>query len=275
MANFRLAALFAALLMCSCTLSELNETVTIEGSKGKLVGDVQRPAVRGPKVPTVIICHGLTGYRSEPHLMAVNDTLLAHGYATVRFDFNGHGESEGEFVDMTVSSEIADLGCIYDYVAGLDWVDASRIAVCGHSQGGFVSGVFAGDKGADAVKCAVLMAPAACIHTYAAEGTFFGLPVNLDTMRDSIPFWNGTRLGKKYLLDARDLDVYGRTGAYDGPVLIIQGTADDPRLRLDAQAYPQYVKDCKYVEMDGLSHCFPEDFALPANLTLAFIQENL
>ena len=256
-------------------LSEMNETVTIDGSVGKLVGEVRRPALKARKAPVVIICHGLTGWRSENHLMAINDTLLAHGYATVRFDFNGHGESEGEFKDMTLDNEIADLGCIYDYVASLDWVDRERIAVAGHSQGGFVAGVFAGDKGCPAVKCAVLLAPAACIHTMAAAGSFFGLPIDLDKIQETVPFWGGRRLGREYLRVARDLDVYARTAAYTGPVLILQGTADDPGLIAAAEDYQLSQPDCKYVELDGLTHCFPENYALPARLTLSFFQENL
>ena len=253
----------------------LHETVTIEGSVGKLVGEVQRPSVKAGKVPTVIICHGLTGWRSENHLMAVNDSLLAHGYATVRFDFNGHGESEGEFKDMTLGKEIADLGRIYDYVAGLKWVDRRRIAVAGHSQGGFVAGVFAGDKGYPAVKCAVLLAPAACIYTMARDSSFFGLPIDIDNLPESLPFWGGRRLGRDYLLEAYSLNVYERTGAYNGPVLILQGTADDPGLIRDAAEYPKYLRDCKYVELEGLSHCYPENYALPARLTTAFIEEKL
>ena len=255
-------------------LPELNYTETIQGSVGELVGDIQRPAVQARKVPVVIICHGLTGWRSENHNMAVNDSLLAHGYATVRFDFNGHGESEGAFSGMTIANEIEDLHRIYDYVAGLKWVDKSRIAVAGHSQGGFVAGVFAGDMGRRKVKCAVLLAPAACIHVDAVNGIFFDAPAEIEDMPDSSFYW-GRWFGKEYFRAARDIDVYKRTGAYKGPVLIVQGDADMPNLLRDSRLYPNYVRNCKYVELPGLTHCYVENYALPASIALEFIQENL
>lgn len=255
-------------------LPELNYVETIDGSHGKLVGDVKRPAVQARKVPVVIICHGLTGWRAENHNMAVGDSLLAHGYATVSFDFNGHGESEGKFSDMTIENELEDLHCIYDYVAGLPWVDKKRIAVAGHSQGGFVAGVFAGDMGRKKVKCAVLLAPAACIHVDAVNNIFFDAPASYEDLADSAFYW-GRWFGKEYFRAAREIKVFERTGAYDGPVLIVQGDADMPNLLRDSRLYPNYIKDCKYVELPGLTHCFPENYALPASLSLEFIREKL
>lgn len=255
-------------------LPELNYVETIDGSHGKLVGDVKRPAVQARKVPVVIICHGLTGWRAENHNMAVGDSLLAHGYATVSFDFNGHGESEGKFSDMTIENELEDLHCIYDYVAGLPWVDKKRIAVAGHSQGGFVAGVFAGDMGRKKVKCAVLLAPAACIHVDAVNNIFFDAPASYEDLADSAFYW-GRWFGKEYFRAAREIKVFERTGAYDGPVLIVQGDADMPNLLRDSRLYPNYIKDCKYVELPGLTHCFVENYALPASLSLEFIQQNL
>lgn len=255
-------------------LPELNYVETIDGSHGKLVGDVKRPAVQARKVPVVILCHGLTGWRAENHNMAVGDSLLAHGYATVSFDFNGHGESEGKFSDMTIENELEDLHCIYDYVAGLPWVDKKRIAVAGHSQGGFVAGVFAGDMGRKKVKCAVLLAPAACIHVDAVNNIFFDAPASYEDLADSAFYW-GRWFGKEYFRAAREIKVFERTGAYDGPVLIVQGDADMPNLLRDSRLYPNYIKDCKYVELPGLTHCFPENYALPASLSLEFIQQNL
>ena len=271
---FVVAITFLVMLILPKSYPAAEATVTIDGAVGKLVGDIRRPAVKGGQVPTVIICHGLTGWRSEKHNMAVNESLLAHGYATVNFDFNGHGESDGPFSGMTIANELEDLHHIYDYVASLSWVDKKRIAVAGHSQGGFVAGVFAGDMGADRIKCAVLLAPAACIHVDAVNGFFFDEPIAIDEMGDSTFFW-GRWFGKEYFKAARDIDVYSRTAAYEGPVLIVQGDADMPNLFKASREYPKYLHDCKYVEIPGLTHCYVENYALPAEATLKFIQENL
>lgn len=246
----------------------------VKGSVGALRGNITIPDGTETPCPAVIICHGLTGHQNEAHLLAIRDSLLKEGYAVVKFDFNGHGNSDGPFSGMTLDNELEDLGCIYDYVTALPEVDSKRIGVCGHSQGGLEAGVFAGDSGVEKVKCVILLAPAACIHSMALEGDLFGYDISA-TMPDSIAFWSGTHLGRTYADSAREMDVLGRTSAYSGPVLILQGERDGKALIRDAKRYCDYLSNVSYVPLPGLSHCFPEDLALPAKLSVAFIKENL
>lgn len=271
-----LACVAAVALVASChpALEELHETPVINGAVGSLQGNVDRPAVEGKTCPVAIIAHGLTGHRSEAHLMALADSLYAHGIAVVRFDFNGHGESEGEFVNMTLDNEVQDLLKIYDYVASLPWVDNTRIALAGHSQGGLVSGVVAGDLGAEKVKCLLLLAPAACIHTMASSGSMFGQSFDAE-LPDYIEFWGGRHLGKNYLLSARDMDVFGRTAKYEGPAYVLQGTNDSPELIADAKKYPTVMPNCEYLPLYGLTHCFPEDLEFVGGVGSDFIISHL
>ena len=271
-----LACMAAVAIAASCTpsLEELHETPAIQGAVGTLRGNIDRPAVLGRRCPVAIICHGLTGNRSEAHLMALADSLYANGIAVVRFDFNGHGESDGEFVHMTLDNEVQDLVSIYDYVASLPWVDTQKISLAGHSQGGLVAGVVAGDLGAEKVRSLLLLAPAACIHTAALNGEMFGQPLD-EELPEYIEFWGGSHLGRDYLLSARSMDVFGRTSAYTGPALVLQGTNDGAELIADAEKYPTLMKDCQYVPLYGLSHCFPEDPEFAAGIGSDFIKSHM
>ena len=266
-----LSLLLTALVSCQRTLPALHERVTIQGSVGSLVGDVDRPEVSGRKCPVAIILHGLTGQRNEEHLQAVADSLHARGIATVRFDFNGHGESEGDFVNMTLDNEFDDAVAMYEYTASLPWADRKRISLVGHSQGGLEAGIVAGALGKDKIRSLVLLAPAACIHTMAVSGNMFGFRIDQDPLPEYVEFWRGTHLGKAYFRSAIDMDVFGRTSAYDGPVLILQGLADTPALIEDAEKYTEYLKDVRYVQLEGLSHCYPEDLDTPARMAADFI----
>lgn len=269
-----LALLAAFVCLSSCKSGAIDEAVTIQGDHGRLVGRVLKAESAG-KCPLTIVCHGLTGNHNEDHLMAVVDSLYSAGIATVRFDFNGHGQSEGRFSQMTLDNELADLHCIYDYVCSLPWVDKRNISIVGHSQGGLISGLFAGDMGADAISTAVLLAPAACITVQAQKGNMFSLSTPLSEMPDSLEFWGGRYLGKAYVEGAAKIDCYARTAAYSGPILIVQGDKDDPGLLHDARNYAPAVKQLEYVEIEGLTHCFPEDYATPAKYTKEFIVKNL
>lgn len=245
--------------------------VSIQGARGTLVGEVVK--VSDKKAPVAIICHGLTGNRNETFLLAVVDELSKKGISSVRFDFNGHGESEGAFSGMTVSNELEDLEHIYDYVCSLDWVDKSRISLVGHSQGGLVSGIFAGEKGKRKIRSVALLAPAACIQYFAQDGNFFGIDT-AKNLPDSIPFWGGRFLGKAYVEDARELKVYERSLRYKGPETIIIGSKDSPDLFKYAKLYSEKSPSISFQELPGLTHCFEEDIHTPARLTAEFLATN-
>lgn len=236
----------------------------------------------------VIICHGLTGHKDETHLVMLADSLQARGIASIRFNFNGHGDDEANFTRHTISKEVTEALAVYEYVSSLGWVDAGRIAVAGHSQGGVVAGLTAGELGADKVKCLGLMAPAACIHTEVLSGDFVGKKYTDEEIRelksaaDSDPaapqgfdFWGGRCLGWDYVIDAAALDIHALTARYKGPTAIIQGTKDDPGLIVDSKAYLEYMPGLEYFELEGLTHCYPEDFPLAAHTTAAFLAEHL
>lgn len=69
-------------------------------------------------------------------------TDLAHalaeaGYCVLRFDKRGVGQSGGFFSTYDQSEEISDLKCAIDFLKSLPEIDKSRIALLGHSEGGF------------------------------------------------------------------------------------------------------------------------------------------
>lgn len=94
-------------------------------------------------------------------------------------------------------------------------------------------------------------------------------------MPDSIKFWEGKYLSRLYAESARRMDGLARSSAYAGPVLILQGEKDSKTLIRDAKRYCDYLPNASYIPLPGLSHCFPEDLALPAKLSTAFIKQNL
>src|SRR5574344_1309045 len=145
------------------------ENVTIEGSKGKLAAVIQKPELKeGQTCPMAIVMHGFGGNKDSKLLELICDSLQANGVASLRFDFNGHGASEGDFKDMTVPNEIADATKVYEYVRKLPYV--SDITLTGHSQGGVVASMTAGELG-NKISKVVLLAPAAVLRDDAIRGS--------------------------------------------------------------------------------------------------------
>jgi uncharacterized protein len=63
----------------------------------------------GTRWPVVVLIHGFTGNRME-HASFVRMSLVLEGSGTasVRVDLSGHGESDGDFFDVTITGEIAE-----------------------------------------------------------------------------------------------------------------------------------------------------------------------
>ena len=90
---------------------------SIEGDHGKLQAILQYPDKES--YPLVILMHGFNSNKEMSLLQIVADKLEEKEIATVRFDFNGHGGSEGHFEDMTVLNEIEDARKVYEYLRNL------------------------------------------------------------------------------------------------------------------------------------------------------------
>ena len=205
------------------------ESVFIDGDHGRLKAIIQKPELKqGERCPMVIFCHGFSGTKDGPMFELIADTLQAHGIASIRFDFNGHGESEGEFKDMTVPNEIEDAKKVVEYVRDLRYVN--DLAIVGHSQGGVVASMTAGqlseELGEPAFKAVALMAPAAVLRDDAIRGNTMGKQYDPFNPGEYVELWGGLKLGGQYIRTAFSLPIYETAAKYQGSALIIHGNAD-------------------------------------------------
>lgn len=159
----------------------------------------------------VVFCHGFGGTKDYPLFELITDSLQKHGIASVRFDFNGHGESEGKFEDMTVPNEIEDAKKVVEYVRDLRYV--SKVALVGHSQGGVVAAMTAGELAPD-IAAVALMAPAAVLRDDAIRGSTFGKMYNPLDPPEYVELWGNQRLGRKYIQTAFSLPIYETAAKY-------------------------------------------------------------
>lgn len=269
--------LVAALATLALTVSAQQQTdVTIPGPNGDLKAVVTRPAAAadGKKVPLVIVCHGFMGNMQSSLLTAICDSLQARGIGSIRFDFDGHGKSGGRFEDMTVPKEIADAETVYGYARALPWVN--RIGIAGHSQGGVVSAMTAGELGDKRIKAVALLAPAAVLRDDALRGTIMGKVYNPHAVpADGVELWGGKRLGKAYIESAQGLPIYDTARRYHGPALIVHGTWDTVVPYTYGERFAQLWRGSQLVLMPGVDHGFSGKDAECAHLVAAFMAKKL
>lgn len=258
------------------SVSGTTDKLTLMGSKGKLAAEIQKPVLSsGEKVPIAIIMHGFTGNKEGRMLKLIADSLQNHGIASIRFDFNGHGQSEGRFEDMTVPNEIEDAKKVYEYVATLPYVDASRIALVGHSQGGVVSAMTAGELGSPRVAAVALLAPAAVLRDDAIRGNTMGAKYNPLDPPDSVPLFGGHNLGASYIRTAFTLPIYETAARYTGPATIIHGTGDRVVPYTYGERFHEQWKNSEWHLLEYFDHGFTQNVYRVAELTSKFLTRTL
>ncbi len=249
-----------------------SHSLTLNGSKGRLAAILQLPAIAPDapqKAPLVLVLHGFGGSKDGALFKPLADSLQAHGIASLRFDFNGHGQSEGEFKDMTVLNEIDDVLKVYDQVTQWPWV--SSISLVGHSQGGVVASMTAGKLGAEKISCVALMAPAAVLRDDAIRGNTMGSTYDPLDPPEYVPLPNGRQLGRNYILTAFSLPIYETAAGYDGPAFIVHGTGDRVVPYTYGLRYHQLWQGSEYLQLDAFDHGFSQDIPRATTAVSRFI----
>lgn len=223
----------------------------IIGEKDRRIsGIIEKPEGKGP-FPALIYCHGFTGDRNESHFLfsSISKEVCKTGIGSIRFDFFGSGDSDGDFSEMTLKTEVVDLESVYSYVRKLKWV--SKISILGFSMGGAVAGIFAGMR-PDYVDALCLISPALFLKT-----VFSGLlePVVSELgVKGEVDF-NGFRIKNTFYDSIMETNPVEILENYKGRVKIIQGDLDEI-----VPCYPNKELASKenydFSEIEGAGHTY-------------------
>ncbi len=240
--------------------AQTKEKVSIAGAKGDLAAIIQKPRMNGgEKVRVAIICHGFTASKDRKLLCLIADSLQEKGIASIRFDFNGHGESDGKLEDMTVLNELEDARRVVAYCLSQPWV--KDVSIVGHSQGGVVASMIGGELDGS-IRCMALCAPAAVLRDDALRGQLMDTHYDAGNLPNYVAIHGGKmRIGKGYIEAAQTLPIYETASRYNGPAIIVHGTADRIVPYTYGERYKQVLKNAELVLLPGVDHSFTSDLA--------------
>lgn len=243
----------------------------IDSPSGKISVVVQRPSQVSGKCPVVILMHGLMASKNLEPLKSMAKALPQQGIASLSFDFNGHGRSYGKMSEMTVLNEIDDARVVYDYVCAQEW--AGSIAFAGHSQGGVVSAMLAGELGPK-LSALVLLSPAPSLKDEAISGSIMGRRFDPENPPERLHVYLHT-LGRDYITVARSLPIYEKSSAYEGPVCIIHGANDIIVPVRYAEEFNGIYKNSELHVIPGEGHFLRKKRNDIIELTVNFLKNNL
>lgn len=198
------------------------------------------------KCPVILVLNGFAGDRKEIMITGTNEylwerlsrMLAEQGLATLRIDFRGSGDSEGEYDMTTFSTQISDALAALMYIrVHLRWaVQRNAIGILGFSQGGLVGACAAArDHGVASLLLwsPVSHAPIVYENLLTKEGLFqgFALPASGSAV---FPIYVGGQyvnwdvpLGKGFFEDLYRVDPVSEIHKnYKGPLMALCGTLD-------------------------------------------------
>jgi pimeloyl-ACP methyl ester carboxylesterase len=124
------------------------EEVSFENEKAgiSLAGTLTKPS-GGTKLPAVVLIAG-TGRNdrnqtSMGHFLLLSDYLTRQGYAVLRYDKRGVGQSGGDYGQATTYDFADDAESGMKYLASREDIDRSSIGFIGHSEGALIAPMIA------------------------------------------------------------------------------------------------------------------------------------
>jgi len=218
--------------------------VTFDSGGHRLVGTVYLARGDEPK-PTALLLHGCPGLEKNLDLAAL---LRDRGWNSLLFHYRGCWGSAGRYDLRTIPRDVT--GAV-DFLAACPLVDSDRIAVVGHSLGGW----------------AAIMTAAAepRLRAVAVYGAAARLGANLrldpDQVQHEFTRFLATTPGEfaaQWAEAAQRMDALEAVAAISPrPLLVVHGTEDrwvpvEHARELSARAGPP----SRYVEVDGANHSF-------------------
>ncbi len=145
--------LISSILMIAQALyaqTRIASTVTFKSGEETIEGILIRPSEEG-KLPAVVFQqgsgnHAFDGYETEawgPHKFYIEDVLLEQGYAVLYCNKRGLGNSTGNWMKNDFYGRADDAYAAVEYLKSRADIDATRIGISGHSQGGWVAQIAA------------------------------------------------------------------------------------------------------------------------------------
>lgn len=218
--------------------------VTFECKKQQIVGIMHLPKKKNP--PTLIMCHGWGGNKLGTWtglFIRAARKFCKSGFAVLRFDFRGSGDSQGDFNKQTNDTLLEDLDCVINSIG-------SDVGLIGHSLGGKVSILKASmDK---RVKC--LAAWASPIHKDLFTKSFIE-----EIEQKKFIYFNeiGCGVSKKQMDSYLRYDSLKAAKKIKVPFLIVNGSEDTSVYPSQARKlYKNANKPKKLVIMNGANHPF-------------------
>jgi len=212
------------------------------------------PESKEPKA-YAIFAHCFTCNKNLKAVRNISDALTSKGFAVLRFDFTGLGQSEGEFGDTTFSSNINDLVDVASFLK--ENYQAPKLLI-GHSLGG-AAATFASKK-IDSIKATVTIgAPSSPDHVKHLFQSSLSEIKGKGEAKVSIggrPF----TISEEFIDDIADKKMNQVVRGLQRPLLIMHSPQDSiVGINNATQIYKDAQHPKSFISLDGADHLLSDE----------------
>lgn len=175
--------------------------------------------------PVVVFCPGYASDMAGTKALALEESCRARGQAMLRFDYSGHGQSGGDFLEGTLGAWAADAAHIVREI-----VPDQPLIIVGSSMGGWIALLLA-LRLPNPVRGIILIAPAADFTETLLRATI--TPEQMAELREKGVLYQPSEYGDplpwtlKFLEEGANHLVLGGKISLTCPVHFLHGMRDD------------------------------------------------
>ena len=229
----------------------MEEALNFADRDGRRISAVlARPARESSK--GVVLCHGLFGFKDSVTNRTLTRILNEQGVATLRFDFFGHGSSEGNLHDILLTTLVSQAESAMDIMCARGY---SNVGLFGASFGGMVALVVASrvrSLGALALRCPVADLPEILRQRYGRVAIELWRRIGtVPASVGQVPFHS------RFYDDCLGYDAYKAAMQVTAPTVIVHGTQDELIPLTQVHRLVSSLKAPKHLELiPGADHRF-------------------
>lgn len=228
----------------------MEEKVFYKNSKGnKLCGILSNPTGNKTK-PIIILVHGFNSEKNSSTNIALVERLKKNNISTFRIDLFAHGESEGDFENLTQSEAVDDVMLAIDFLKKLGF---SKIGLEGSSFGGLAV-IMAAAKS----KNIYLLATKCPVSSYFEFKEYTNKNLIEDWKKNSYSYRESKKLNFTFYKDIKNNIAYDIADKITVPTLIVHGDADTEVSVEQSIKLSKLIPNCQLKIIPGASHRFQE-----------------
>lgn len=219
----------------------MEQQVVIPAGDEQIRGVLHMPDnLSAEKHSVIVICHGFISSKVGQHRLFVKAarTFCQAGFAFLRFDYSGCGESSGEHKNITFANQLKETVAVLDFLGTYPVIDSDAVILLGHSfGGGIASTVAVSDK-----RISRLILWSTVANPLADILGIVGKELYQQSLDGQPVHYQGFELGRQFFLSLLQIAPLETIKDFGGDVLLVHGTADVETPLANTQLFDRTLK---------------------------------